>query len=353
MQPATMSVSPESGFHIRIARSVAEIGQPGWDALSKIQPFQSYRWYAYGERCMADCPPFYIILSLDEKPVARASFYLVRQEPLPLPPLLRTPAQAVLTRWPLLICRSPLAGISGLILPDPPLREQALGTIAQAASAELRRTGGSFLIFDYLTLDQTAWSGWPSGSRSMAVLDPNTQMEIKWEHFDAYLAAGNKKDRQHYKRSLRQAELLDIKVTKHATVPDMSTALILIHNVEKKHGSAPNPWTGAMLENLAMTDGAFLAAHIGERLVGCGIVVYDQGIQLAAALGLAEDVPNVYFQLVYASLQDAFEKKARLLRWGSGAYDVKRRLGFEKEENNHAVFVGQGFAARLATKLAG
>jgi predicted N-acyltransferase len=334
---STMKDSPDSAFDVRIAHGVAEVGPPEWDALSGKQPFQSHRWYTYGERCMADCPPFHIILYLDKKPAARVTFYLVRKEPLPLPPPLRTLTQAAFRRWPLLICRSPLAGLPGLILPDPPLREAALAVIARAALAELRRARGSFLIFDYLTREQTAWPGWPRSSRSMAVSDPNTRLTVKWDSFAAYLAAGNKKDRQHYKRSLRQAETLGIKVTKHETVPDMNAALALIHNVERKHGSAPNPWARRMLENLAMVNGTFLAAHIEGRLVGCGMLAYDNGAQLAAALGLAEDVTNVYFQLVYASLQDAFEKKARLLRWGSGAYEVKRRLGFEVEGNNYVM----------------
>ena len=91
-----------------------------------------------------------------------------------------------------------------------------------------------------------------------------------------------------------------------------------------------------MLENMSMVDGTFLEARIGNRLVGCGLLVYDQGTQIALTLGLAEDVPYVYFSLVYAGLQDALEKKVRRLRWGSGAYDVKSQLGFRQETNNHA-----------------
>jgi len=342
-----MSDSPNSAFDVKIAHSVAEVGQAEWDALSGDRPFQSYRWYAYGERCMADCPPFYILLTLNNMAVARGTFWLVRDEPLPINPPLRTLAQAVFRHWPLLICRSPLAGLSGLILPDPPLRDEALNLIAQTVLKELHRLHGSFLIFDYLTPAQTAWPGWPRGFSTMAISDPSTRMAVEWDSFAAYLAAGNKKDRQHYKRSLRQAEKLGIQVTRHASVADMDAALMLIHNVEKKHDSAPNPWAHGMLENIQMVDGTFLEAHINERLVGCGIVLHDNGAQLATALGLAEDVPYVYFQLVYASLQEAFEKKVRLLRWGSGAYEVKRRLGFEVEENNYIIICGRNRIFRL------
>jgi hypothetical protein len=43
--------------------------------------------------------------------------------------------------------------------------------------------------------------------------------------------------------------------------------------------------------------------------------------------------------LLYESLSVAFEHRVRLLRWGSGAYDIKRRLGFELEANNNTAFI--------------
>jgi hypothetical protein len=110
--------------------------------------------------------------------------------------------------------------------------------------------------------------------------------------------------------------------------------------VEKEHKSATNPWIRNMLENLPLIGGTFVKASIADRLVGCGVLCYDGGTQLALALGHARDVPNVYFQLIYAGLQEAFEKQVRRLRWGSGAYAVKRRLGFELENNNYLVVHG-------------
>jgi len=57
--------------------------------------------------------------------------------------------------------------------------------------------------------------------------------------------------------------------------------------------------------------------------------------------------------LGYEGIRLAIEKKKRLLRWGSGAYDLKRRLGFELENNNNALLAGRDFCTRLAIKLAG
>ena len=98
-----------------------------------------------------------------------------------------------------------------------------------------------------------------------------------------------------------------------------------------------NPWARAMLENMEMASGVFLTATIGEKLVGCGLLLEDNAAQMTSILGLADDVPYVYFMLVYESLKIAFEHNVRWLRWGSGAYDVKERLGFSRENNGWVV----------------
>jgi predicted N-acyltransferase len=335
------------------ARSVTEIGPAAWDALSGERPFQSYRWTAYGERVMADCPPFYITAFVDEKPAARGTFYLVRQEPLPLPRPVRAPAAGLLRRWPLLLCRAPLANLSGLLLPDGPDREPTRDLIAASALEEARRRNASFLLFDFLEASEACAPGWPDGFSSLTVSDPGMWMRAEWDSFEAYLAAGDKKSRQHYKRSQREADRLGIRVERRRSVSDIEAVLPLIHNVEKKFGAAPNPWARGMMEHMDMVESTFLEAHIGSRLVGCGLLVYDNGAQMAAALGLAEGVPYVYFALVYESLREAFEKKVRLLRWGSGAYEVKQQLGFRQETNNHSVVTAVRPFLRPLLRLAG
>ena len=87
-----------------------------------------------------------------------------------------------------------------------------------------------------------------------------------------------------------------------------------------------------------MVSSSFLTARIDNQLVGCGLIFEDNDAQMTSMLGLAKDVPYVYFMLVYESLKMAMERKVRLLRWGSGAYDVKQRLGFSLEDNGSVVF---------------
>jgi CelD/BcsL family acetyltransferase involved in cellulose biosynthesis len=101
-----------------------------------------------------------------------------------------------------------------------------------------------------------------------------------------------------------------------------------------------------------MIDGTWLELHKDGQLVGCGAVVRDNKFQLAMALGLEDDVPGGYFCLLYAALQDAFENDVRLVRFGTGAYDVKRRLGLHLEDTNHAMITMSGISTRAAKLLA-
>jgi len=321
-----------------------------------MRPFQSHRWYAFGERVMADCPPTYFLAYAGDDLVARAAFWRIADEPLPdLPPALRALAASLFRRWPLFICRSPLANTTGLVLRDGTGRADILSALGEAAIAEAPfgddtgRRGASVALFDYL--EEEELQGWPPAFRPVTVSDPGAILENRWQDLDDFLASGNKKDRQHYKRTLRKAQELGIRLTKHAHAPDVEAALALIRAVERRHGNMPNPWARGLLENLACVNGAWLEARMGERLVGGGLLFEDNGAQMTTALGLAEDAPYVYFLLVYSSLEAAFEKKMRWLRWGSGAYEVKRRLGFTLERNNHAMLAGIGAFPRLVCKI--
>ncbi len=326
-----------SNLSIKTVSTIHEIDPAAWDHLSNGRPFQSHRWYVYGERVMADCPPLYLLAYDREYLVARASLWLVRNEPLPkmLGPM-RKIAQPILTRWPLLICRSPLAYTSGLALPDNTMRTEILPLIAKAALDTANEHGGSFIVFDYLKKADT--NGWPDFFSVMPTSDPGTMMENCWASMDEYFASGGKKDRQHYKRVLREAGKLGIQMHRHLQVKNIEQVLPLIRNVETNHGALPNPWARQMLEHMKIVGGSFLTATIGDQLVGCGLLLEDNNSQMTSILGLAEDIPYVYFTLVYESLKIAFEHNVRLLRWGSGAYDMKQRLGFSLEDNGSISF---------------
>ena len=332
---------------VKTYKSIQEIDPAIWDGIVAGRGFQSHNWYTFGEHAMADCPPTYLIAWDGEKAVASAALFRVQNEPLPLPKVARRFMASVLKRRPLLVCRSPLADTSAMLLPGEPLRDHALVALTEAAQDEFKKQRCSFLVFDYLLTEQLKYPAWPHGYEPITVSEPGTFMPIEWESFEAYLDAGNKKDRQHYKKTLREADENGIVLSRHKTVPDLDAALALVENVSIWHGSAPNPWTRGLLENFSMIDGTWLEIHRGDKLVGCGAVVRDNRFQLATALGLEDDVPGGYFLLLYAALEEAFRHNVRLVRFGSGAYDVKRRLGLHLENTNHAMISMPGFTSRL------
>lgn len=341
-----------SKLKVKTYKSIEKIAPEAWDQIAAGRGFQSHQWYAFGERVMADCPATYLIAWDNDAPVAGVALFKVKNEPLPLPKIARQFMTSILKRRPLLVCRSPLADTSALLLPGEPLRDEILPLLASAAQEEFKKQRCSFLVFDYLLTEQLKYKSWPPGYEPITVSEPGTYMPMAWESFEEYLEAGNKKDRQHYKRTLKETSDNGIELSRHKSVSDVETAVRLIQNVSIWHGSAPNPWTRNLLENFELTDGTWLELRKEGQLVGCGAVLRDNKFQLTSSLGLEDDVPGGYFLLLYAALQEAFEHKVRLIRFGSGAYDVKRRLGFHLEDTNHAMISMAGIMSRAAKRLA-
>lgn len=302
---------------------------------------------------MNDCEPIYLLAYLDEELIGRAALWMIRNEPLPIGPGVgRAIFEWILRCLPLLICRSPLSNATGLILPPEPLRSKVLSALSQAAERASRQRRCLALVFDFLSEEES--QNWPRNFSSVKVSNPGTVMQNRSNSLEEYLAEGNKKDRQHYKRTLREAEKLNITLEKLKSVPDIDGALNLINEVDRHYGNAPNPWIRGLLENIGMVDGTWLDARQNGKLVGGGALFEDNETQLTTALGLAGKVPYVYLLLTYASLEEAFNKKVRLLRWGSGAYDVKQKLGFKMESNDFVVVTsGNSLLQRIIRWMTG
>jgi predicted N-acyltransferase len=101
-------------YQIQLVRRVEDIGQPTWDYLSREQPFTSYHWYRFVEHSLATGIPQYLIVSRDHEPLARATFWVMSRDFLPVSsPILRALIAATLRRWPLLVCQAPLTSTAG------------------------------------------------------------------------------------------------------------------------------------------------------------------------------------------------------------------------------------------------
>lgn len=338
---------------VQVVHSVQEIGQEAWDLLGAGRPFASYRWYHFSERVLADSLPIYIILSQEGKPVARGTFWLTRQEPLPIDSIvMRRLAEALIRRWPLLIGRAPLTDVSGLILPEAPLRDAALRIIIQVAHEQARAHRASFVLFDFLEHLETKWAGWPEELITVQLSEPGTRLPIVWPDFESYVKDLSKPVRGSYRRNCKQAAGLGIVVTPHPSVTVDDRIMSLIRNVERRHHVAPNPWAEAILKNTSLVSATWLTAEIGSRRVGCGLLLGDADVRFLTLLGLDYEIKYVYFQMLYASVRRAIEEKARVLYGGSGANEIKQRLGFQLEDNNYVAFsANNGMLRRLGRWL--
>ena len=135
--------------------------------------------------------PPYLLIAWDKKtPVAGVALFKVYNEPLPLPEVARRFMASVFKSRPLLICRSPLADTSALLLPGEPLRDVALSALAQAAQEQFKQQHCSFLLFDYLLTEQLRYPTWPPGFEPITISEPGTFMPMEWESFEAYLEIG-------------------------------------------------------------------------------------------------------------------------------------------------------------------
>jgi hypothetical protein len=133
-------------LNVQVFNSINEIEPEVWNRIAAGRGFQSHHWYQFGERAMADCPPAYLIVWDKKTPIAGAALFKVHNEPLPLPEVARRFMASIFKQRPLLVCRSPLAETSALLLPGEPLRDSALTVLAQAAHEQFKQQHCSFLL---------------------------------------------------------------------------------------------------------------------------------------------------------------------------------------------------------------
>jgi predicted N-acyltransferase len=336
-------------FDVQVASSVTEIGQSSWDRLAQGRPFASYGWCRFGEAVQTDVKPVYIVLTSGNEPVAGGTFWLTRQEPLSAPWFTRAVVQGILGRWPLLVCRLPLVSHAGLFLPDSPVRHEALAALATTAREIGRQHSASFVIFDYIDPNSDSLR-WPPEYELITIDNPNTALEITWPDFESYIDQLPKSVRKDYRRHQNRAKELGIRVTVHDQITRITEALPLIRSVEHKHGSAPNLYVRAILEQTGMVSATWLTAEIEDRLVGCGLLLGDGSAQLLSLLGLDYSVRYAYFQLVYGAIQAAIAAKSRLLYGGSGVYELKERLGFKLLHSNHIALAADRWVFRQVAR---
>ena len=333
-------------FDVQIAHGVEEIDQESWDHLSGSHPLASYRWYRFGETVLDD-EPVYIVLSHQGEPMARATFWIRRWEwvPIAFRPVRRL-LEAMIARWPLLTCRSPVLSTSGLILPDPPLRSAALKAITQVAMDQAQQHKASFVLFDYLGSHEVEQADWPSIFTATTISEPGTRLVITWPDFDSYIKHLGRNTRRSCRRNSERAADLGIEIKYHPLTQPLSKALldqamVLIHGFEKRY-NYHDPWAKAILQYAHMVDATWIRAEIDGRLVGCVLILGDRDTRMVLLLGRDYSIPYTYFLLFYSAIRRAIEEGVHVLKGGNKSYELKQRLGFQIEDNDYIMLAGRG-----------
>lgn len=243
-----------------------------------------------------------------------------------------------MVRRPLVTCQTAVAGLSGLFAgPEPGHPGSGLGGLAAGMIDVLEEARGSFLIVPYLAPLTAASPAWGAGFLSVS-MPPNTYLPIRWSTFPEYLAGLPQGVRKDYRRKRNQAIRLGLGTQIRLEPPQPGRARDLIRSVERKHRAAPLPHLDALIAARPVPGGKWIVVEREGETVGCGLILRDRRWLVLTALGIADDSPNVYFELLFGAIAHAIESGAAGVFGGGGAYDFKRRLGFQPTEETRVLF---------------
>jgi predicted N-acyltransferase len=341
-------------FEVRIINSVREVKKEIWDRCNSGLSFNSHNWYQFGENARKNDKPVYILLFHQGELIARAAFWVSWQEPLPISsePVRRLVAR-MLHRWPMMICRTPVMDATGLSLPsESALRTYAIETIARKALQVAQQYKVSFVLFPYLLSEEAQAAGWLSEYFAVDLPGPSTCLEIQWSDFESYLKQLPRATRTYYRHNRNRADDLDMQVetSKQPVSPELVTRMI--RNVEKHHGSPPNPWVTSIMENAGSVNATWFTARSRGQAVGSLLTFQEKESGLLSLIGLDYDVPYAYFQLLYEAIRAAIGTGVKRLWAGTGAYQFKQSMGFELVNNTWAVFASRQKSLQTLARLA-
>ncbi|MDH5605877.1 MAG: GNAT family N-acetyltransferase [Anaerolineae bacterium] len=342
-------------FSIETIHSVAQYDPVLWDQLGRHEPFTSHKWYLFAETVLQKDTPLYIIVSKDQQPVGRAAFWVKREEALPVTSLVgKLGINLLFKLWPLMICQSPMANAGGLILPDSDQRTVVFDLIMEEAAKQMGEYKASFLVLDFMTRSDAEHLRFEGNLVPVELPEQGTYLNILWNNFEGFISNLSAKERKNYRQNRNKAAKLGVQIRVMERSPAIEETMALIAAHDKSYRTPVNPWTENMLEYSHLVNSVWIGAYVGEKLVGCGLLLEDNGSWVATAMGRDYDYPYVYFVIGYESIKYVIENGGGILRWGTGAYQYKKRLGFQLEDTNFVSFMaGNKLVHTLLEKFAG
>jgi predicted N-acyltransferase len=341
-------------YQVKVFTCIDEIDRLAWEHLNASQPFSKQFWLNFSAACLKQFKPLVVLLYKNHSPVGRAIFTIERQATgVSLFPGIRL-VNTLLRHYPLLLCQTPMANLSGLLLPKNE-EAQALQTIEHAVLDAAASQKISFSLFGFLT-DKEMQLIRQGCNYIIVPMEPTTLLEVTWSSFEEYIANLTKSARKDYHQHTNHANKMNMAIERsHQFAQYEDDLWRLLSSVAQRHGSIDQiAYTKRIFteveRQLPPSNYAMLIARVENTVAGCGLLLHDEGTMILTVLGLDYHFKYTYFRLFYEAIRYATDNKIRLIRGGSGAYEFKQRLGFKLEptfvafSSPHVVFRQLGAA---------
>lgn len=330
-------------LEVRRFSSIHEIPASLWDGLiAEEHPYHAHRLIRAVEDARVEQSRFWFLLFYDgDRPVASAvlSAFTVSLD-LFLGSALQKLAAIVRRRFPrflridVLFCGLPASfGQSNVLIADGVL-EPLVCEMENIA----RETGLRFLcVKEFKTHELPRLGELERLGFFRGYSIPYMSMDIRWRSFDEYLATLRHGYRRHIRRSM--AKLGSARIVRGgADVVSPRRFFELYSNVMARSETKLEMLNEAFFERLWIELGAdlqIIAAVDGGEVLGAALLVKSGTTLNFMLVGLpaARQTPNdIYFNLLYAIVDQAIRQRCDRLNLGQTAYWGKQQIGGEAEE---------------------
>ncbi|MCB9009562.1 MAG: GNAT family N-acetyltransferase [Ardenticatenaceae bacterium] len=335
-------------------RSIREIDEARWDAVTGDYLHMSHRWLRATEACQRFYKPCYLLLENKDGPYAAV---LVNTS---------TAYQKkfgwlgwLYHRFNLVV-RSPFSAMCSVLVKPGVCLDDVMPEM-NAALNDLSRQEKRLLITvgNVNTADLPSWQkggfqATPKAGVNMIDL-PTT--------YEEYLAALPKKQQRELRRIYKRAADFDIHIEAGPLGNDSAEVYALLCEVFVKHGLSPHdiPFTTQFLDALSAElpdEVSLIRGYAGDKLVGVSFHLLDGPRLLVPLVGLHYEIARpslLYFVLMNEAIRWGIEHGYQQIDIGMTNEREKRKQGFHLEERwvcHRAHIQPLNWAIKLASNLA-
>lgn len=332
----TVFLSEIGNIRMEIKRSINDIPAHLWDEASQEFPFTQSRLLRFLEYIMREYEPRYILIWKNEKLIAGAVCHLQRHINNS-GSLKRGWASQIVSlscrRFPPLICSTSIYCFPGLFIAPSIDRNIGYSIIKRAIRITAQKELSLFWGINGLDLYLADRVPFASDMIQMSLPD-ECLLNIEWDTVSDYEASLPRKKRAEIRRlrnrSVESGVTLRIGELKIEHEQRVET---LVRNVAEKHGNRYK-YKPRLVQNalkiLQPGDYSFLQAYLNNEMIGCLLLLRNNGIMLLKWIGLDYEKSEptfAYHYMMTQTVHHAIELKMRHVMLGLTSYTLKKKMG--------------------------